>query len=62
MALAKPLASGTKGSLTVSVKERQGNESKIVRRFAVRWTRRLFFDHDGLRRCRAVAVEVDGHH
>jgi hypothetical protein len=36
LVLAKPLTSGTKGSLTVSVKDRQGNESKIVRRFSVR--------------------------
>jgi hypothetical protein len=35
-ALARPLASGTKGNLTVSVKDRQGNESQIVRRFSVR--------------------------
>ena len=34
--LARPLASVTKGKLTVSVKDRQGNESKIVRRFSVR--------------------------
>jgi hypothetical protein len=36
LALARPLASGTKGNLTVSVKDRQGNESKIVRRFSVK--------------------------
>jgi hypothetical protein len=36
LTLGKPLASGTRGALTVSVKDRQGNESKIVRRFSVR--------------------------